>query len=138
MREAVFDASVIVKWFVDDPLTLSAERARGAFAPVAPPLIVFECANAFWKYVRTDRLSVDDATRAIQEVANGVRVVEGVHIVERALALAAQIAHPVYDMTYVATAEQLELPLITADARLIQKIRTLDGVVMTLPLATFD
>ena len=59
---AVFDASVVVKWFVDDPLADAAHAARQTFRPaVAPDIMIIELANALRRYVVQRELSPDSA-----------------------------------------------------------------------------
>jgi predicted nucleic acid-binding protein len=44
----------------------------------------------------------------------------------RAMALANEYAHPAYDCMYLAVAECLDLPIVTADTRLVNKLRQSD------------
>ena len=62
---AVFDASVIVKWFVDDPLADAAIQARRTYAStVAPDLMLIEVANVFRRYVVRGELQSSSAAVA--------------------------------------------------------------------------
>ena len=45
-------------------------------------------------------------------------VVESARLVERALALATALAHPVYDCVYLSLAAEVAAPVVTADKRL--------------------
>jgi predicted nucleic acid-binding protein len=44
---------------------------------------------------------------------------ESAPLVERALALATALAHPVYDCVYLSLAAEVAAPLVTADKRLL-------------------
>jgi predicted nucleic acid-binding protein len=51
-------------------------------------------------------------------------------LMHRALDLAIRLAHPVYDCVYLALAEQRNIPLVTADARLIAKLQSVDTTIV--------
>ena len=58
--------------------------------------------------------------------------------VPRALDLSLLLNHPAYDCFYLALAEQLEIRLVTADTRLINKLAhhpALAALIWTLPQA---
>lgn len=118
MATAVFDASVAVKWFVPDTLSDAADKARALFTPVAPWLLVAEAANAFWTYVRAERMAPEDAVRATRALPDIIEIDADLRHVAAATALAAPLEHSVYDMIYVALARDTGAPLVTADARL--------------------
>ena len=52
----------------------------------------------------------------------------------RAAALAHQLDHPVYDCFYLALSERRDVPLVTADRRLIAKVAGTPFAVRTLHL----
>ena len=120
---AVVDVSVAVKWVVSEPgseeaLMLSQSRLY------APDLLVPEISNVLWKKVRRRELTEDDAAY-LQTVAADVPVtlypVE--QLAERALRLALKLRHPVYDCLYLALAEELGIPVITADGKFARAAR---------------
>jgi predicted nucleic acid-binding protein len=45
-----------------------------------------------------------------------------------ALSLALALGHPVYDTTYLALAQALGIPMVTADQRLVNKLSTMKSV----------
>jgi predicted nucleic acid-binding protein len=49
----VIDASVAIKWLVDEPGTAAALSLR-RHRLLAPDLLIAECANVLWKKVRRD------------------------------------------------------------------------------------
>ena len=130
--DCVVDASVGIKLFLVEPLT---DRADILFSfltftpPVSlyvPDLFYVECTNILWKYVRRYGYAPELAQ---QDVADLVRLplqaVSTADLAEAALALALEHGATAYDATYVALAQALSLPLVTADEALV---RRLDGV----------
>jgi predicted nucleic acid-binding protein len=51
------------------------------------------------------------------------QLIVGVGLAERAVSIAIQRGHPVYDCFYLALAEQRRATLLTADERLLRKLR---------------
>ena len=127
----VVDASVGIKLFLVEPLAGRADHLFGflAASPPArlhvPDLFYVECTNILWKYARRFGYSPEAAR---QDVADLVRLpllaVPTADLAEDALALALEHGITAYDAAYVALAQRLSLPLVTADEALV---RRLDG-----------
>lgn len=129
MSVAVFDASVALKWLVADHLLAApALAARGEFEPVAPSFIQIEVANALWKYVQAD---LDDAIEGVALLAKLMNLYPDDDLLAPAQRLAARLTHSVYDCLYLALAQRLSCPLVTADRRLAERAIHL-GVSTTL------
>ena len=117
------DASVVVKWFVDEPLrdesrVLLAHRLR----LYAPAFLIIEFANTIWKKVR--RGEIGDSGPYFDEFAAIAEIVDllpDTDVIERAASIAVDIGHPVYDCLYLACAEATASVLITADRKLADK-----------------
>ena len=132
MSVAVFDASVALKWLVaDDLLAAPALAARGEFEPVAPSFIQIEVANALWKYVRTGQADLDDAVEGVALLAKLMNLYPDDDLLAPAQRMAARLTHSVYDCLYLALAQRLSCPLVTADRRLAERAIHL-GVSTTL------
>lgn len=125
--DCVVDASVGIKFFLKEPLS---DRADALFSylshiPTAhlyvPSLFFIECANILWKHVRRFEYPADVAG---QHLANMVKLplqsVPLEDLAEDALSLALYYNCSAYDATYVTLAQQLSLPLVTADMSLIR------------------
>lgn len=56
MNLLVIDASIAVKWVVEEEGTIEALALRGAAKLIAPDLLIAECANILWKKVRRGEL----------------------------------------------------------------------------------
>ena len=69
----VVDASVAIKWFVDEP---GANRARGLWEKraglVAPDLLVPEVCSALWRKVRLGQAVPDQAAEATRRLRNAL------------------------------------------------------------------
>jgi predicted nucleic acid-binding protein len=60
----VIDASIAVKWVVEEEGTAAALSLRKRARLIAPDLLISECANILWKKVRRRELSKDEAILA--------------------------------------------------------------------------
>ena len=120
----VIDSSVAIKWVIDEEGTEAANRLRwSGTAFHAPDLIVPEAGNILWKKIRRDEL-----TRVEAELACRILRFAKIEIhamgpwASLALQMAADLDHPVYDTTYLALARALDMPMVTADRRLVNKV----------------
>ena len=113
----VIDTSVAVKWFVAEDGQQAAEKLIGQ-PLIAPDLILAEIANVAWKKWRKRELDVEQAKMAQQFVTSFVEVVPSSPFAARALEIAIELDHPVYDCFYLSLCEQQGIKMITADQRL--------------------
>ena len=123
MEAAIVDASVAVKWVVNES---GSDRARllSQTSLEAPDLLLIECANILWKKVRIRDLTREEASTRLEMLLRApVSLVESRPLLNSALALSLDLQHPVYDCVYVALALRRDLPLITADERLVAAVR---------------
>lgn len=120
----IVDASVAAKWFFPEEGTDRARQLlqRGGDL-IAPELILVEVGSVAWKRVLKGETSTDHARsvlRALPQIVSLLVPISSLH--ERALDLALALEHPIYDCCYLALAEERELPLVTADRRLLEKL----------------
>jgi predicted nucleic acid-binding protein len=115
----VLDASVAIKWFAPEVLSKEAESLLDSGdALFAPDLLLVECGNIIWKKVRLGELDRSDGDAALAALRSGpIDLVDTRPLVERALHLAHELKHPVYDCLYLATAEAVDGLVVTADRR---------------------
>jgi predicted nucleic acid-binding protein len=115
MTDLVIDASVAVKWVIEEhgsPEAVELRRHR----LFAPELLLAECANVLWKKARRNELSMEEAQFAARLLQRAdVELVSMRHLLEPATMLAMALDHPAYDCTYLALAESLSCDLVTAD-----------------------
>lgn len=123
MSGFVIDASIAVKWVVDEDGTLEALSVR-KHALVAPDLLIPECANILWKKVRLGELTADEAGFAARLLARAdIDLAPMRPLMENATRIAMTLDHPAYDCIYLALAETRSMPFVTADERLLRKVR---------------
>ena len=120
----VIDASVALKWFVDEEGTGQATALlAGSELLIAPDLIVAEVSNAAWKAVRTGtKLPEQQDHAAARLVFAFDELVPLAPLARRAVALSRALDHPVYDCFYLALAEARVAKLVTADRRLLVRL----------------
>jgi predicted nucleic acid-binding protein len=89
----------------------------------APAFWQAEAANAIWKRARRGELSLAQASNGLAILTASVVVSTPIEIdLEKALSIAMEIDHPIYDCLYLAAAERLSTQLVTADARFINRV----------------
>ena len=64
MNTFVIDASIAVKWVVEEDGTAEALALRQGSKLIAPQLLVAECANILWKKVQREELLKEEALLA--------------------------------------------------------------------------
>ena len=121
----IVDASVAIKWFIDEPGSEVARRLwRDEPDLLAPDLLVPEVCNAAWRKVRLGESHPAQAQQIAQRLRGGVLALRPTApLASRALELALALDHPVYDCFYLALAEADKAVLVTADRRLVTRLR---------------
>ena len=114
------DASVAVQWFAREPGSeASAALVEGNQPLVAPDIMPLEVANALWRKVRHGDVPAADLQPAVTRIlASDITLVPALTLLERAVRLAVEINHPVYDCVYLVLAEERGAPLASIDERL--------------------
>jgi predicted nucleic acid-binding protein len=123
----VVDASVAVKWCLPAQNELFTAQAQsllnsyrvGDLQFVVPDLFFLEVANALWKAVWKGTIDGPWAEKSYAEMVDlEIPTIASPEFVPRALALAIDHGHTVYDSLYLALALHSRVDLITADERL--------------------
>lgn len=136
-KSVIVDASVAIKWLVNEPDSDVASQLLFDQQLFAPDLLTIEVANALWSMVRRKFVVVDiaaSAMTAFSEADIEFRSLMG--LPASALRLALELAHPVYDCIYLALALDIGHPVITADKRFyaaVSKHAQYSGMVLLLP-----
>lgn len=119
----VIDASVAVKWVVEEPGTSEALALRRKARLIAPELLIAECANILWKKARRKELTAEEARIAARLLqAAEFELLPTRALLEKATRLAMDLDHPASDCLYLALAVDQNCPLVTADERLLQRL----------------
>ena len=123
IEAAIVDASVAIKWVVNES---GSDRARllSETKLEAPDLLPIECANILWKKVRLRDLTREEASTRLELLLRApVSLSESRRLLDSALGLSLDLGHPVYDCVYIALALSRDIPLVTADERLVAAVR---------------
>ncbi len=123
MPATVIDSSVALQWVLPEANGEQSRSYLGAPDTAAPDIILVEVANVLAKKVRVGTMSGDEAKVALSIVKDGLgRIVESALLVPRALELAVDLNHPVYDCVFLARAEYLGGLLATPDVPFAKRI----------------
>lgn len=130
------DASVAVKWFVEEPRHEQARRALDRHhVLLAPDLILVEVANALRNKVRLRRAELSAMQKALAGLpAMFNRLTAPRDVLARAFDIACRINHPVADCVYLACAMESGAALLTDDEALFKKATSLAGSAKVLLL----
>ena len=132
----VVDASVAVKWFVEEEYSAQAGRLlERSHELYAPRLLASELGNVLWRKARTgemERSRVGALAAAIPQMA--VYWMEDEEVCTDAVRLSLSLGRSVYDCLYLALAHRLGATLVTADVRFANALAGTEhgGAVVTL------
>lgn len=120
----VLDASVLLKWFVeevDSPQALIYRRRHleGKDFIAVPELTFYEIANVL---VTRTKLSPDEIERNLKQLHAYEFEVAHWSELPGVIRIARTYALTIYDASYVALARLLKCPLVTADVQLTRKL----------------
>jgi predicted nucleic acid-binding protein len=120
MRRLVLDASVAIKWVVQEIYTEAAVRlAESEPSWVIPDLFHAEVGNVPWKKARRGEMNEQDAVKALALLLSlEMNVRESRALLTYALPIALQFHCTVYDALYLSVAVDENCPLVTADQTL--------------------
>jgi predicted nucleic acid-binding protein len=111
----VVDASLALKWVINEPRSAEARRLLrdwedANFVLLAPMLFPTECANGLYHRVTKNQISIAQSKPLLEALfARGVKVVKpSADVLKRSLDMAETLSQPhIYDCQYAATAERL-------------------------------
>ena len=128
MNPVVIDASVAIKWVVDEVDSDAALAVMEGGPLVSPDLLIAECANILWKKVKRGELTADEAITGARILQQGdIDILPTRHLMDTATRLAIDLDHAAYDCIYLALAMEHECPMVTADDRLRRKLAQFSG-----------
>ncbi len=134
-EKIVVDASVVAKWFLEEPhsekaMALRLDYVNGLIDFVAPTLLPYEVLNAL-------RYSPDFGKADLEKIATSIKGYQ-LHLVLLkigSVAMAYEYGISIYDASYVALAEEMGVELYTADERLLKR---LDGRISAKHLLEYE
>lgn len=128
--EAVLDTNVVVKMFFQEE---DSERAdfllsqfeRGELKIFVPSFLPIEFVNVLWLRVR-ERLSTRSECEGVLDdfltILKSMYVVAPTPLLDVVLAKSIELDHAAYDAAFIALADNIGVPFITADAKLYRKL----------------
>ena len=134
----VVDASVIVKWFVPEVGNAAAKALLSAADElIAPELARVEVASALIRKGIGQEITGADVEKTLRAwsraLADGqIFLLPNADDIEAAAKLALELQHPLPDCLYLAAAERLGVPLITADRAFARRTARRSNLVQIL------
>jgi predicted nucleic acid-binding protein len=125
MTPHVVDASVVIKWFVDEVHAESAQRLQeDQYELFAPDLLWPECGNILWKKVRRGELTLDEARLIWGGLEQQpISAFQSRLVLDLASEVAFDTNRTVYDSCYLALAMLIGCQLVTADQKLFNALQ---------------
>lgn len=132
MEKLVGDASVIVKWFIEEEYTNEALRLRdmhvnGEIMLAAPELLPFEVLNALKYSGLFEKEELKSAAISLSNYRIELHTLKGV-LAEKTVEIAIDENITIYDASYVALATILKTKMFTADEKLVEKLAQKYGI----------
>ena len=127
-RKLVVDASVVVKWYVEEEYSAQAlkifeDYSDGKFDLLSVHLMPFEVLNAL-RY--NPAMGVRDIERAGESLSRSqitlFPILDGLYL--DSIRIATEYGITIYDSTYLALAESAECDLCTADEKFVKRIES--------------
>jgi len=120
----VIDASVAIKWMVEEEGTPEALALLRHAKLRAPDFLLAECANVLWKKVRRHEFTSGEALVAARLLESSeIELVSARPLLREAMRIAIELKHPAYDCLYLALALAHDATLVTADYRFLRVVR---------------
>jgi predicted nucleic acid-binding protein len=141
MKFLVLDASVVVKWYVNEDQSDRAQQLLDSeYLFLAPDLFYAEVGSALTRQYRVhSQISADDLRLALSDlIAMGIEAVSTGVLLERASEISIALGHPMQDCFYLALAERWDTILITADAQFVAKVKNSPWADRITSLAQID
>ena len=123
----IIDASLAAKWLLPDEEDFTAETIKKSFAnreiAIAVPFFIFyEVNNILRSAVLSKRITLKDSLNLYKGFLSlNFNVYSSEELFQNILQIALELKISSYDAVYVALAQSLQIPLYTADAKLVRK-----------------
>jgi predicted nucleic acid-binding protein len=116
----VVDASVAVKWYLEEPYAALARRLLdGDHTLIAPEHILAEVGQTLFRRFRQGEITREQVDGIVPHLPAFFDLMPLEQIAAEATQLACEIAYTVYDCLYVVAAIRRDCTLVTSDERLI-------------------
>lgn len=121
----VVDSSVVIKWFVNEEGHENSLYVLDSGLPIiAPDFALCEVANVLWRNVRKGFIIEEQMVQAIHALPTMFdRLIPSTVLLSKAVQLAKELEHSVYDCLFLAAAEQdVDYKFVSADKKFISKV----------------
>ena len=132
-KSVLLDSSVVIKWFRESEIWrepaifLRQEYLSGRLKIYVPSLLILEIANVLRYKPDLTSFQVQEALRSLYDLQ--IMIIDlSQEAIIKAIDLAYSWDLTIYDAAFVATALNLNIPFITADEKLIQKLSSFSQV----------
>lgn len=131
----VVDASVVVKWFsrfeedIENSEKLLNNHVEGTSPLASSSLVLYEVCNALRFNPNFGEHDLLKAATSLLKL--GLELVDSPEVLESAIALASSQDITIYDAAYIAVSQTYHIPLVTADYKLLAKIK---DIPLVMPL----
>ncbi len=129
-KTIIIDASVAAKWLLPDEYDLRADVIKKSFtdreiAVAVSNLIFYEINNLLNSAALSKRISVRDSANFYESLLNlDFTIHWSKELLIKTLQKALDLNISSYDASYVALAQSLQIPLYTADEKLVKKVNS--------------
>jgi len=135
----VVDASVAAQWLLPEANTHEALQVLRLYPRLAAPDLIYpEVANALWKRVQRGEITAQQGEYLLNAFFSiPLQSHPSSALVHGAWQIAVDFGITIYDALYVALAELIQAPLVTADRRLYAQAPSLSSRIQIFWLADF-
>jgi len=118
----IIDASVVIKWFVEEQdsvkaISLRDEHVQGKTVLIAPDLLIYEVTNVLMISKIFTPAEIKRSLQDLYELEIDL-IAPSIDIILTATELAIDKRISIYDASYIALAKELDVRFITADEKL--------------------
>ncbi|MES1200813.1 MAG: type II toxin-antitoxin system VapC family toxin [Pseudomonadota bacterium] len=119
----VIDASVALRWFLNEPGADDAKTCFDRQQGIAPDFALAEIGNGLWRAHRRGRIELSKAKAFVTLSTSLYReIVPQIDLQQRSFEIACALDHAIYDCCYLALAEMRRVPFFTVDMTLREKV----------------
>lgn len=125
----ILDSSVIAKWIFPEEsseiaLVINDRFIAGQLSIAAPILLYYEINNILKSTFKSLRIKPAEALQAYEDFMKlNIVTYSSESLMKKALEIALEFDISSYDASYLALAEELQIPFVTSDQKLLNKVK---------------
>ncbi len=131
-NKVILDSGVIAAIFFKEAISEKAEKVAESHSLITMDLAFIEVANVAWKRVVIFKESKELMLKSLKSssdfISRACDVIASKELLENAFNIAVIEKITIYDSLFVAASEKEKVPLITADGKLYDKLKTTRNV----------